>query len=662
MSAKTNRQLAGWRQDENGADDARSAASIAEMDADVKTDSNALLDAALSYAARGWRVLPCAPGGKEPLTWLVSHGARDATTDMATIRSWWQRAPDANVGLASDPLVFVDVDAKGDRDGRESWRDLVADLGKEIEQTVIVETPSGGLHFYYAGVAKNGTDVYAPGIELRAQNQYVVAPPSRRADGEYTFALDHSPDDIAVAPLPPALSSALTRQRERITLAKSDGWLLDALRGGLRAGELRNNTATRIAGLLRQRGFERDAILELLRGWNLRNVEPLPDSELETVARSCARYSADAVRDVHFTTARELLAREFAPVNWIVADLLPAGTFALLIARAKVGKSWLCLQLADAMARGGGEFLAKRVAPGRALVFALEDADRYLQERLRLQSCIASDDIIIADAIPALDADGIEFLRDAIARYEPDLLIVDTFASAKSGKLDENDAGQVAAVMNGLRYLAHDSGVAVLLTHHSTKMALGDVILDARGSSAVGAAVDVAWGIYLDSDSARGVFRCTGRVIRRDEFNVRLDPETLRWQLIGENLSAAEEEVLDCLVAFGEADAGAIAKELDKNRTYVRETLQRLVGKCKATRVTTKTAAGSNKIIYMPYIKGPSEATVATVATVPTVPTVESTVEGTVGSVGSVGAPVADESTECPEKWQGADGRWYIHV
>ncbi len=56
------------------------------------------LAAALGYTRRGWRVFPCKPGGKTPLT---PHGFQDATTDEATIRGWWEQWPDANIAIAT---------------------------------------------------------------------------------------------------------------------------------------------------------------------------------------------------------------------------------------------------------------------------------------------------------------------------------------------------------------------------------------------------------------------------------------------------------------------------------------------------------------------------------------------------------------------------------
>ncbi len=47
--------------------------------------NNRLLAAALSYAELGYRIFPCVPGTKVPLT---EHGFLDATTDEKQMRIW----------------------------------------------------------------------------------------------------------------------------------------------------------------------------------------------------------------------------------------------------------------------------------------------------------------------------------------------------------------------------------------------------------------------------------------------------------------------------------------------------------------------------------------------------------------------------------------------
>ena len=75
-------------------------------------DTSRLLEAAREYAKRGWQVLPlhtplldgtcsgdkpdCDDVGKHPRT---PRGFYDATTDEETIRQWWRKWPDANVGI-----------------------------------------------------------------------------------------------------------------------------------------------------------------------------------------------------------------------------------------------------------------------------------------------------------------------------------------------------------------------------------------------------------------------------------------------------------------------------------------------------------------------------------------------------------------------------------
>ena len=53
--------------------------------------------AALNYASLGWYIFPIVSGQKNPLT---KHGVKDATNVVHTIRMWWEKWPNANIGLA----------------------------------------------------------------------------------------------------------------------------------------------------------------------------------------------------------------------------------------------------------------------------------------------------------------------------------------------------------------------------------------------------------------------------------------------------------------------------------------------------------------------------------------------------------------------------------
>ena len=68
-----------------------------------------LLENALRYAELGYAVFPCAPGRKTPLT---RHGFQEATTDANQIERWWQQHPAANIAIATQGLVVIDIDGR----------------------------------------------------------------------------------------------------------------------------------------------------------------------------------------------------------------------------------------------------------------------------------------------------------------------------------------------------------------------------------------------------------------------------------------------------------------------------------------------------------------------------------------------------------------------
>ena len=155
---------------------------------------NTLLEHALSYAAKNWRVLPlhtplnggcscrqpaCSHPGKHPRT---RHGLSDASTDPATIKQWWQQWPDANIGIVTGPesgLVVLDVDPR--HDGDKSLRDLERQHGP-LPLTPEVLTGGGGRHFYFTypegATIGNSSGKLAAGLDVKGKGGYVVAPPS----------------------------------------------------------------------------------------------------------------------------------------------------------------------------------------------------------------------------------------------------------------------------------------------------------------------------------------------------------------------------------------------------------------------------------------------------------------------------------------------------
>lgn len=156
--------------------------------------------AAQVYALHDLPVFPVEPRGKRP---LVEHGLHDASTNSGVIACWWSRWPAANIGLptgAVSGLVVIDVDSE---EGYEALLGLQRSHGAPL-RTTWVRTPREGWHGYllhHGEHVPNSAGKLAPGLDIRGDGGYVVAPPSVGANGARYRRRERAP----IAPMPPWL-------------------------------------------------------------------------------------------------------------------------------------------------------------------------------------------------------------------------------------------------------------------------------------------------------------------------------------------------------------------------------------------------------------------------------------------------------------------------
>jgi hypothetical protein len=146
--------------------------------------------AALEYAERGWLVFACAPHDKTPMT---RHGVHDATADINTIQTWWNRTPNANIAIATGPPGPTVIDADGSI-GRHEFLKLMKGVG--WANTPWCCTGGGGWHIYFSGDPdiRNRTG-WLRKVDVRGVGGYVIAPPSTTT-GDYWWVLapsEHEP-------------------------------------------------------------------------------------------------------------------------------------------------------------------------------------------------------------------------------------------------------------------------------------------------------------------------------------------------------------------------------------------------------------------------------------------------------------------------------------
>lgn len=182
---------------------------------DQHLDGNALLEAAVGYAASGLFVFPCwwvgADGrcacgaadckpwnaGKHPIGAAAPNGYKNATKDPAAIEAWWQRYPRANVAIrtgAESGLDVIDLDVPDLKrtppkvhDGRVTLAAMEREQpGDAAVSAPTVESGTGGRHLWLAhrGDTPSRAGVF-PGIDVRGDDGYILAPPSQNARGHY---------------------------------------------------------------------------------------------------------------------------------------------------------------------------------------------------------------------------------------------------------------------------------------------------------------------------------------------------------------------------------------------------------------------------------------------------------------------------------------------
>lgn len=255
------------------------------------TETGVMCGWALYYAGMGLPVFPVKGGGKAPLT---EHGCKDASTDAAQILKWWERWPDANIGIATGvgdrPLLVLDVDINHDKGkfGDEALDDLVKQFG-DLPETWLCLTGGGGLHYYFFcndPALTIGADVL-PGLDFRGRGGYVVAPPSLHESGNrYEWEASNDPEDGGEpAQLPGWLHNILSKGKRQ-----------DAQRPPREAPETitegcRNQELFRLACSFRAKGMEPEEMFpSILKVNEVRCRPPLSAREVKDICKSAGRY------------------------------------------------------------------------------------------------------------------------------------------------------------------------------------------------------------------------------------------------------------------------------------------------------------------------------------------------------------------------------------
>lgn len=273
-------------------------------DEDVGAVGDPCLTAALRYAERGLAVLPlhtvidgyctcqrpaCPSPGKHPRT---PHGVKDASKDAGTIRGWWTRWPDSNIGIATGAtsgVIVLDVDGP---EGAETLRKFAP---RELRFLWWASTGRGAHVYFRHPGGETRTGRLGPGLDLRGDGAYVVAPPSVHVSGaNYTWKRGPGEEKEGAGDTPPWLLQRVedvpgNGHQTCTDLGGTRDWL--KMLQGVPEGERR--VALQIAGHYLGIGWKPEEVEALLLGFAAQCTPPHDPEDIRRIVRDLAAKEAE---------------------------------------------------------------------------------------------------------------------------------------------------------------------------------------------------------------------------------------------------------------------------------------------------------------------------------------------------------------------------------
>lgn len=610
------------------------------------------LDAALAWAARGFRVFPCMPdepgtaGNDKRAKRAVWEGWTDfATTEPERIRAWWEGC-EYNVGVLTDNLLVVDVDTKAGRVGMASWMALHGGF-----DTLTIRTPSGGYHLYYAGanVAIN-QGALGRDLDVRSYHGYVLAPGSTIDGVPYLVEIDaplvQAPPEVV------ARCRAPGRRVEHADVALVDldtpasirlaVQTLETTEGAIRGEQ--SERAYKLACKLRDYGVSEAMCATLMDVWGARCSPPIGGDDLRGRIANAYHYGQNAPGAKHPEVAfgavslpevpvfvpepspvmasgfgNALALRDLQPRPHVLRGLLMLRDVTALLAPGGVGKSLLSLVVAAHLALGRDCFHWKNMLgrPASSVIYNAEDDLNEMSMRLQAICTALNFDyeavrarimlisgkdhgrlrLVRGGQQPSIVPETAAALLQVASDPEVAMLALDPIN--KLHTVNGIDNGAMTFVMEAFEELAMRANVALLLAHHVSKPAAG---IRRAGNADIGqgaSAVKDSCRIVLtllppeDDDVARFGLTPTERrlFLRVDDakMNRTLQGDDAVWlRKVGVRLWNGEE-----VGALDMADMHARSEQL--RQMIARALVAGMVGGAGAARVKLQDAAGMVK-------------------------------------------------------------------
>lgn len=221
---------------------------------------------------------------------MVKDPFGKSTREKEGIRLLFKSFPNAMTAIPTGPIngiTVVDLDVKGGVNGIDSLRGLIDDL----PPTMVVRTPSGGVHLYFCTGSENlpsSVGKLGPGIDIRGSGSNAISFGSVSEKGMYRW--DHTLSGFTwrPAPMPPDLKKLIYAAAPSGRTQMGDGQSYSRSGVGSRltdpivTGQRNSEFASRIGYLLKI--YTPQEVYELAQHMNKTlTTQPLDRKEIDTV-------------------------------------------------------------------------------------------------------------------------------------------------------------------------------------------------------------------------------------------------------------------------------------------------------------------------------------------------------------------------------------------
>lgn len=492
------------------------------------------------------------------------------------------------IGASGKGLLVIDIDSY--KEGADDYFDALITAHGALPDTVEVHTGGGGRHLYFMAplglrfAQKLGHD----GIDIKGLGGYVVGPGSMHRSGKpyVTEASSDLFEDHPIALLPDWIvekyGKSEQKQAANLQVPKNniqaDRWDLSrtevlSIRHDLSAisancsraewleilmalhsrstslqmldladewsqgspekydayavraawNSFTNDGGITLATLANRARLERVIGIDITKLLQNLNTMPITKEPMATIGKSTF-----SLREC---TANRLFIGKPKPMTWLVEGIFPQGKAIILASPPGVGKSFMSLNLALAVASAPSAlnpafcFGGRVKSHGRVVIVSAEDdyeelhrrmeaLTNFMPERLHVVSLPDTGHFSFLQGDPRsglVPTKHWSTLKNQIEELDDvRLVIVDTLQALSCGDLNAAEVAQ--AMMNELTELANKTGASVIALHHLTKgladgqkgMLSAQSAMDAiRGSGAIVGAVRAAYCLFPHPDGKK---------------------------------------------------------------------------------------------------------------------------------------------------------------